>query len=224
MGNVVNRSSIRTTTKTIHDKGNPAMIAAPVALVAIDLHRGHLDSAVATMPLPPAQCEVLLERTIPAFKAFRKAAVPIFHVITEYRDTREISSNPFWNSRRSPSRARAMEHNLEGSPGVEIMPGIFAEGDVIVKGKKRYSAFMHTELEFLLHSRDIKTILLSGVNTNSCVLSTAFEVVNRDYSLLVLEDCVDSMDGPEAHLKALEMIRLCLGTVAPSTEVIGELS
>jgi nicotinamidase-related amidase len=198
--------------------------SASTALVAVDLHRGHLDPAVATMPVPPQRAAALLECAIPAFKAFRKAGVPIIHVVTEYRHTREIESNPFWKSRQSPTRGNAMRHNLAGSPGVEIMPGLFVEGDSVVNGKKRYSAFLHTGLEFLLRSVAARTVLLAGVNTNSCILSTAFEVVNRDFELVVLEDCVDSMDGPEAHAMALQMVRLCLGRVAASGEIVSELA
>ena len=106
--------------------------ATRAAVVAVDLHRGHLDPEVATMPVPPDQGAALLERAIPAFKALRAAGLPIVHVVTEYRDPGEIKSNPFWVSRQSPTRALAMEHNLAGSPGLEIMPGLFAEGDRII--------------------------------------------------------------------------------------------
>ncbi len=200
------------------------MIATPAALVSIDLHRGHLDPAVATMPVPAGQAAALLERAIPAFKALRQAGVPIVHVITEYRDAAEIRNNPFWLSRQSPSRARAMEHNLRGSPGTALMPGLAGPGDRIVTGKKRYSAFLHTDLEFLLRSLATRTVLLAGVNTNSCILASAFEAVNRDFATIVLEDCVDSMDGAAAHQSALALIRLCLGRVAPAAEVLRELS
>ena len=194
------------------------------AVVAVDLHRGHLDPAVATMPVPPDQGAALLARIIPAFQALRAAGLPIVHVVTEYRDPGEIRSNPFWVSRQSPTRGRAMEHNLAGSPGLEIMPGLFAEGDRIVAGKKRYSAFLHTDLEFMLHSMGVSTLFLAGVNTNSCILSTAFEAVNRDFSVVVLEDCVDSMDGAEAHAQALEMVRLCLGEVSDSGQVVRDIA
>ncbi len=198
--------------------------ATRAAVVAVDLHRGHLDPAVATMPVPPDQGAALLERAIPAFKALRAAGLPIVHVVTEYRDPGEIRNNPFWVSRQSPTRALAMEHNLAGSPGLEIMPGLFAAGDRIVAGKKRYSAFLHTDLEFLLHSMGVKTVILAGVNTNSCILSTAFEAMNRDFSVVVLEDCVDSMDGADAHAHALEMVRLCLGEVSNSESVVRDFA
>jgi nicotinamidase-related amidase len=164
-----------------------------------------------------------MERLVPAFRALREVGAHIIHVVTEYRTDEEIKSNPFWVSRQSPTRARAMEHNLSGSPGVEIMPGLYEAGDSVVTHKKRYSAFIHTDLEFLLHSLGVRTVLLAGVNTNSCVLASAFETVNRDFSCIVLEDCVDSMDGPDAHAKALDMVRLCLGRVLTTEAATREL-
>ena len=56
------------------------------AVVSIDMHRGHLDPAVATMPLPAERCEPLLERTRALFDAVRSVGVPIVHVVTTYRD------------------------------------------------------------------------------------------------------------------------------------------
>lgn len=200
------------------------MIEAPAALVGVDLHRGHLDPAVATMPVPADQAAALLARIVPAFQALREAGVPIIHVVTEYRTAVEIRSNPFWVSRQSPTRSKAMEHNLSGSPGLEIMPGVHAESDHVVTHKKRYSAFLHTDLELLLRSLKIRTVLLAGVNTNSCILATAFEAVNRDFATVVLEDCVGSMDGEEAHGQALNMVRLCLGEVMTTRDALRELS
>jgi nicotinamidase-related amidase len=56
-------------------------------------------------------------------------------------------------------------------------------------------------------------VLLAGVNTNSCILCNAFETVNRDFELVLMKDCVDSMDGEEAHRMALTLIETCLGSV-----------
>ncbi len=198
-------------------------IATPAAVVTIDLHRGHLDPRVATMPVPADRGAALLGRVLPALKEFRRRGLPVVHVITEYRSAAEIRSNPFWVSRQSPTRARAMEHNLTGSPGVEPMPGLVAQGDSIVSHKKRYSAFLHTSLEVWLRSLGIRTALIAGVNTNSCVLATAFDAVNRDFAVVVLEDCVDTMDGDQAHAEALHMVRLCLGEVLSAEAALRQL-
>jgi nicotinamidase-related amidase len=189
-----------------------AQLERPVD-VSIDMHRGHLDPGVATLPLAPERSGALVARTAPIFAALRRAGIPIVQVVTVYRRPHESESNPFWGAKRSPTRARSHEHNLLGSPGTQIVPELADPRDLIVATKKRYSAFLHTDLEFVLRDLGARTVLLAGVNTNSCILCSAFEVVNRDFELVVLEECVDSMDGEEAHRMALQLIRTCLGSV-----------
>jgi hypothetical protein len=76
----------------------------------------------------------------------------VVHVVTSYRDTEEIAGNPFWRAiaDTNATRANVLRHNLDVLPGVELMPGILAEGDRVVATKKRYDCFLHTDLDFLL--------------------------------------------------------------------------
>jgi nicotinamidase-related amidase len=182
-------------------------------VVSIDMHRGHLDPSVATMPLPADRSRALIARSAPIYRALRERRVPIIQVVTRYRTGHESETNPFWASKRSGTRARAAEHNLYGSPGTEVIPELAAPRDIIVDTKKRYSAYLHTDLEFVLRDLGARTVILTGVNTNSCILCSSFETVNRDYELVVLRDCVDSMDGVEAHEKAITLIETALGRV-----------
>lgn len=198
------------------------MLHQPV-LVAVDMHRGHLDPEVATLPLPAERSRALIARSAPIFAAIRAAAIPVVQVVTTYRTPRESESNPFWGGKRSATRARSHEHNLLGSAGTQIVPELYAAGDIVVNTKKRYSAFLHTDLEFVLRDLGARTVLLAGVNTNSCILCTSFETVNRDFELVVIADCVDSMDGEAAHEMALQLIRTCLGRVARWDELSAEL-
>ena len=65
---------------------------------------------------------------------------------------------------------------------------------------------MATDLEFRLRAMGVDTILLCGVNTNTCVMCTAFATTNRDMRVVIPEECVDSMDGEEIHHWALTSI------------------
>ena len=53
------------------------------AVVAVDMHRGHLDPAVATLPLAPERCGPVIKRAAALFAALRERAVPVVHVVTE---------------------------------------------------------------------------------------------------------------------------------------------
>ena len=196
------------------------------AVVAIDMHRGHLDPAVATLPLPAERCGPVIARAAQLFRELRAIAVPIIHVVTEYRDSGEIAANPFWNAiDADPNKVRKgiLRHNLAGSPGTQVIPALWAEGDRRVSGKKRYNCFLATDLEFLLRRLGVDTLILAGINTTTCVLNTAFEATNRDFRVVIAEEAVDSMDGEEMHRFALHLLAAAVGQVLPNQEILKAL-
>lgn len=188
---------------------------ARTALVAIDMHRGHLDPSIATLPLPAERCGPAIKRAAALFADVRAAGVPIVHVVTEYRDSAEIAANPFWKAAHDdPTKARKgiLRHNLAGSPGTEIMDELLDARDLVVRGKKRYSSFHGTDLEFVLRRRlGVDTVILAGINTSSCVLNAGFDATNRDFRVVVAADAVDSMDGEEMHHFALRLMAATVG-------------
>lgn len=194
------------------------------AVIGIDLHRGHLDPNVATMPLEASRAAAVVEANRRFFDTARRAGIPIFHIVTKYRDVAEIRSNPFWRTRADDphaSRKNVERHNLAGLPGVEIMPGLYQpDHDFVVDTKKRYDCFVGTDLNFTLRSHGVNTLLITGVNTSSCVLATAIRANVLDYATLVIEDCVDTMDGPQLHEAALSCFRAAFGWVMSATDAI----
>lgn len=195
------------------------------AVVAIDLHRGHLDLSVATMPV---QSETQARRVIAAnrrlFDWCRGQGIPIVHIVTTYRDAEEIRINPFWRTRsENPDNPRknVLRHNLAGMPGCTIIPELHDEKrDWVVDTKKRYDCFVGTDLDFILRSHGINTLIVTGVNTNSCVLSTVAAACSRDYAVIVAEDCVGTMDAPELHGAALLCMRTAFGVVMTTDEIM----
>jgi nicotinamidase-related amidase len=197
------------------------------AVVAIDMHRGHLDPAVGTLPLPAERCGPVIQRAADLFTEVRTLGVPVVHVVTEYRDAGEIAANPFWKAvHDDPAKARRgiLRHNLAGSPGTEIIPALLDRRDLVVRGKKRYSVFHATDLEFVLRRRlAADTLVLAGINTTSCVLCGAFEATNRDFRVVIASDAVDSMDGEEMHRFALRLMGATCGWVLTNAEIVKAL-
>ncbi len=193
------------------------------AVVAIDLHRGHLDPEVATMPLTPEKSRAVIQANRQFFESCREAGIPIIHLLTYYRSVDEIRSNPFWRTRAedpSATRKHVLRHNLWDGPGVEVMPELLDERDWIVNTKRRYDCFMGSDLDFTLKKNGFNTLLITGVNTNSCVLATTTAACVRDFAAIVIEDCVDTIDGPEAHAAALRCVRTAFGWVMSGREAI----
>ncbi len=194
------------------------------ALVAIDLHRGHLDLGVATMPVKSqAQADRVIAANLRLFDWCRGRAIPITHLVTTYRDAEEIRANPFWRTRAddpATTRKNVLKHNLAGMPGCQVIPSLLDSKDWIVNTKKRYDCFVGTDLDFVLRSHGVNTLIVTGVNTNSCVLSTVAAACSKDYAVLVPSDCVDTMDDPALHDAALLCMRTAFGFVMTSEELM----
>jgi biuret amidohydrolase len=203
----------------------PDLSSSDVAVVTIDLHRGHLDPSVATMPLPPEVSERVVRANVDLLQAARQRNIPVVHVVTSYHGVEEIASNPWWASvaDSDATRRNVLRHQLPGSPGLELVPELLdPEHDIVVRNKKRYDCFHATELDHVLRSRGITTVLVTGVNTNSCVLATTVSGNAKDYAMVVVEECVDTMD-PALHEAALAVIRQAFGWVAGLKEVTSSL-
>jgi nicotinamidase-related amidase len=198
-------------------------LARRPAVVTIDLHRGHLDPAVATLPLDAEAAAALMRRTVSLLGSYRDLGVPLVHVLTSYRTEEEILSNPFWRvqaGRGDSVRSRIAEHNLDDGPGVALMPGIAEPGDIVVRSKKRYDCFVATELEFALRSGGHDSVLLLGVNTNSCVLATGIAASVRDFAAFIVDEGVDTMMGPELDGAARAVFEASFGWVIPGAETL----
>jgi ureidoacrylate peracid hydrolase len=74
----------------------------------------------------------------------------------------------------------------------ELTPG----PDDIVVPKTRYSGFAGTNLDQILSSRRIETVLVCGVATNVCVESTIRDAYHREYFPVMVKDATMAAGGP----------------------------
>lgn len=110
-----------------------------------------------------------------------------------------------------------------GHPSGEIHPELTPQpGDVVVT-KQRVSAFTGTNLNMILHSNDIETLLLTGILTQGVVLSTLRQASDMDYRAVVIADGCSDKD-PEVQRVLMEKIFPFQARVATVEEVIGALS
>ena len=100
------------------------------------------------------------------------------------------------------------------------MPEVFDPSDLVIDAKKRYDCFLATDLDLSLRAHGADTVLITGVNTNSCVLATSAAACCRDYAVVVVSDCVDTMDGPDFHQWALRIIGIAFGQVLSADEIM----
>lgn len=187
-------------------------------LIVIDEQRRHLDPEIAYHPA--AEGDRVLRQTARALEAARGAGVPVVHVKTHgrlpYGGEHIDVKNPFWSWQKEIPGAgvvRQKTRSEEGSPYAEIMPEVAPAANEPVVVKHRYSAFYSTDLELVLRGLGADAVVLAGVNTNNCVLGTAFDAHARDFGVFVLADACGSMNGPEYHANAIKQVHAALGWV-----------
>ncbi len=114
------------------------------------------------------------------------------------------------------------EHGLivEGTHGTEyyeeLIPSREQEPLVI---KWNYDAFDSTELDLILRSNGIKTLLMAGFISNCCVETTARHGFIKGYYIVMLSDCTDTYSKME-HDAAISNIKNYFGRVASSKDIV----
>ena len=93
----------------------------------------------------------------------------------------------------------------ERTPETEIHPGIAPKPGEIVLTKRRVGPFSTTNLDEILRKRGIDTLVLMGVSTGGCVLSTVRCAADMDYTSIVLSDCCADRDD-EVHRVLMDKV------------------
>lgn len=114
------------------------------------------------------------------------------------------------------------DHCTAGTTGVELAPPLEPiESDYLIT-KRRYSAFVGTDLDLILRDNHIDTLILTGTKTNVCIRATAQDAFEHNYRVIVPRDCV-STDKPHLHEANLEDIGKYMGRVVSADEALAIL-
>ncbi|CAM4146943.1 cysteine hydrolase [Bordetella muralis] len=158
----------------------------------------------------------ILENTRRALDKARAAGVDIGFVRVGFSpDYRECPPNsPIFSGARKAGIFKLGQWGTEVHPDLGKQDGDF---DIV---KHRVSPFYATNLEAILRARGIKRIYCSGISTNAVVQATVREGHDRDYEIVVLEDCCcgTSAEEHENAIKGLQ--RFC--RITTSEEVVFE--
>jgi nicotinamidase-related amidase len=89
----------------------------------------------------------------------------------------------------------------EGSAGVRLDPGLGRQPDDVVITKRRASAFAGTDLDVVLRSSGVDTLVVAGVATSAMVAATVYDAADRDFRVRVASDvCADPLDATHDFL------------------------
>jgi nicotinamidase-related amidase len=181
------------------------------ALLLMDFQRMVVDSYAVDK-------EALLARVKRLAVAARNSGAMVVHVVVGFQlGYPEISAqNSVFSSLKGAGLLAA------GDPAAEICPELTPQpGDVVVR-KQRVSAFTGTNLDMILRSNNIDTLLLTGILTQGVVLSTLRHAADMDYRAVVVANGCSDKDT-EVQRVLMEKIFPAQARVATVEECIGAM-
>lgn len=106
----------------------------------------------------------------------------------------------------------------KGTHGAEILKEFLAPEDIVME-KNKDSGFYETDLHERLQALGVDTVLITGMQTQICVQTTAADAFFRGYNIWIPADCVVSARQEDKD-RALEWLAGYCATVTDSAEVI----
>jgi nicotinamidase-related amidase len=112
---------------------------------------------------------------------------------------------------------------VKGTWGAAICDDMAPQGDdIVVEGKRGLDTFATTNLDFILRSREIETVMLGGFLTNCCVESTMRSAYEKGYDVITLTDCTAATSADEQKAATAQDYPM-FSQPMTSTEAIGAL-
>jgi len=172
----------------------------------------HSDGPNGKSPLgAEVAARAIVKRTAAAIRNARAAGVRVGFVRVGFSpDYRECPA-------RSQVLGPARQHGLFklGTWGTQIHPDLPESDDDLQVVKHRVSPFYSTTLEVQLRVLAIERIVCSGVSTQAVVQATVRDAHDRDYDVVVLEDCCAAASADEHRNSLASISRFC--RIADST-------
>ena len=199
---------------------------AKTAFLIIDMSNDFLKPG-ALMELPEGR--EMIPRLNRLAEACRARGIPVVYTTHAHREA-GADTGRMGDMFRNVREGRML---VAGTEGVEIFPDIAPQpGDYLVE-KRRYSAFQNTDLELILRSKGIDTLIIGGVATNVCCESTAREAFFKDFKVIFLSDGNATFDLPDrgwgvipkedVQRHVLTTLAWGFGRVASIDQVLAEL-
>ena len=111
----------------------------------------------------------------------------------------------------------------------DILPELKPQADDVVIYKHRFSGFYQTDLDATLKKLGIKHLIITGCTTSVCVEATVRDAMYKDYSCVLLTDCMSqptlgkSLPGSNHDASLVVLTEAGFGWVSSSDQFIKAL-
>lgn len=121
-----------------------------------------------------------------------------------------------WRSDFNAQVEHCLRDGVIGQPVAELLK---PDDDDYFVLKPKHSGFYCTTLELLLEHLGAKTLILTGLAGNICVLFTAHDAYLRDYNLVAPRDCMASNTEQENQAALDQLAQVLKADTRPSTQL-----
>ena len=191
------------------------------ALLIVDMQNDfcHSEGALAKRGSNVAMIQQMAPRLRELLRQSREAGLRVIHIRTHHSPW--TNSKP-WTHRKNGDSRRC----FPGSWGADWYEGFepvlgeewTPDSHEYVVTKHRYSGFLDTDLDLILRSHGIESLIMTGEATNVCVESTARDGYMNDYFIVFVDDCT-ATGSEEEHQATLTNMRKHFGLVVPADDV-----
>jgi ureidoacrylate peracid hydrolase len=180
----------------------------------------------------------VVEPTARALRVLRQAEIPVVYLKMGYRpDLSDLGAADSPNRLKHQPLAvgttiatpdgRMSRVLIRDTWNTDILQELTPQPADLVLYKTRYSGFYGTDLDRILQSRGVTSLIVTGCTTSICVESTIRDAMFRDYRCVLLEDCAAEPIGHGLsrtnHEASLLAIQLLFGWIANSADLIRAL-
>ena len=187
--------------------------------------RDGLAHAPDNSPIALLLVDVINDLEFPGGEKLLKHALPTADALREFKLRAKQAGVPAIYANDNFGRWRSDFPKLvqyclgEGIRGKPLVQRLAPEPDDYFILKPKHSAFYQTNLDTLLKYLGVKTVIVTGIAGDICVLFTANDAYMRDLRLLVPPDCIASED-PEENRRVLSLMqRVLKADIKPSPEI-----
>jgi ureidoacrylate peracid hydrolase len=200
-----------------------ALDPTKTALIVVDLQNGFMMKGVAH-----ALCEEAIE-IVPNVNRLADAVRRTGGTVVWIQNAATRESMQSWSVRDDmdgPERtAKRLAAMAPGTKGYELWAGLDVKPDDLKMQKTRFSAFIQgaSNLEAVLRSRGIDTVIITGTVTNICCESTARDAMMRNFKTIMVTDA-NAAENDALHNASLIAFYLKFGDIMPTDMVIASLN